>query len=81
MHKPHAETTHWETEAPPSKVVLKRDVKDFGDAWRAAFKLLVKSVETHLTRKQPNLVLMIGIENTVIKQAIDYEDQDPDEIR
>ena len=44
-------------------------------------ELLVKSVETHLTSKQPNLKLMIGIEYTVIKQAIDYEYQDPDEIR
>jgi hypothetical protein len=59
---------------------LKRDFKDFGDAWRAAYKLLVKEVETHLTSKHPNLKLLIGIEYTVIKHAIDYEDQDPDEI-
>jgi hypothetical protein len=81
IHKPHVERTHWETAAPSSKVVLKRGFKDFGDAWRAAYKLLVKSVETHLTSKHPNLKLMIGIEYTVIKHAIDYEDQDPDEIR
>ena len=30
-----------------------------------------------LTKKKPNLKLFIGIEYTVIKQSIDYEDQDP----
>ena len=81
IHRPHVHTTHWETAAPSSKVVLKRDFKDFGDAWRASLKLLVKIVETHLTTKHNNLKLMLGVEYTVIKQAIDYEDQDPDEIR
>jgi hypothetical protein len=80
IHEPHVERTHWETAAPTSKVVLKRDFKDFGDAWRAAYKLLVKSVETHLTSKHPNLKLMIRVLYTVIKHAMDYEDQDPDEI-
>ena len=80
IHRPHIHTTHWETAAPSSKVVLKRDFKDFGDAWRASFKLLVKIVETHLTEKHNNLKVMLGVEYTVFKQSIDYEDQDPDEI-
>ena len=81
IHRPHVHTTHWETAAPSSKVVLKRDFRNFDDAWRAAFKLLVKIVETHLTSKHNNLKLMLGIEYTVFKQAIDYEDEDPDEVR
>jgi hypothetical protein len=33
-----------------------------------------------MTKKQPNLKLDIGIQYTIIKQATDYEDQDPEEI-
>ena len=33
-----------------------------------------------MTKKQPNLKLYIGIQYTVIKQAIDYEDNDPDDV-
>ena len=53
---------------------------EINDAWAAGSKLLIKAVSAHLTKKQPNLKLFIGIEYTVIKQTVDYEDQDPDEI-
>ena len=33
-----------------------------------------------MTKKQPNLKLYIGIQYTVIKQAIDYKDNDPDDV-
>ena len=37
-------------------------------------------MEIHLTEKHNNLKVMLGVEHTVFKQAIDYEDRDPDEI-
>ena len=51
IHRPHVHTTHWETAAPSSKVVLKRDFKDFGDAWRASCKLLVQIAQTQFSKK------------------------------
>jgi hypothetical protein len=33
-----------------------------------------------MTKKQPHKKLFTGMQYTVIKQAIDYEDQDPEEI-
>jgi hypothetical protein len=60
LKRPDIKTTNWESEAPSSKVILKRPIKDFDEAWRATWKLLAKAVEAHLTQQLPNLELMIG---------------------
>jgi hypothetical protein len=81
IHKPGIKTRSWESEAPSTEIKFKQDYNDFNDAWKAGSKLLIKAVSAHFTKKQPNMKLFIGIEHTVVKQSIDYEDQDPDEIR
>jgi hypothetical protein len=81
IHKLGIRTKNWDSEAPSTEIKFKRDYKDFNDAWAAGSKLVIKAVSAHLTKKQPNLKLFIGIESTVVKQTIDYEDQDPDEVR
>jgi hypothetical protein len=78
--RPGIRTKNWESEAPSTEIKFKRNYKDFNDAWKEGSKLLIKAVSAHLTKKQPNLKLFTGIEYTVIKQAVDYEDQDPEEI-
>jgi hypothetical protein len=80
IHRPGITTKNWESEAPSVEINFKRDYKDFNDAWAAGSKLLIKEVSAHLTKKQPNMKVYIGISYTVIKQSIDYEDQDPEEI-
>jgi hypothetical protein len=80
IHKPNIKTKHWETEAPSSEIIFQKNIKSFEEAWRVGRNLLIKSVEHHLTQKQPNLKLYIGIEYQVVKQRIDMEDQDPDDI-
>jgi hypothetical protein len=80
IHRPGIRTKNWESEAPSTEIHFKRNYKDFNDAWKEGSKLLIKAVSAHLTKKQPNLKLFIGISYTVIKQSIDYEDQDPEEI-
>jgi hypothetical protein len=80
IHKPNIKTKHWETEAPSSEIIFQTNIKSFEEAWRVGRKSLIKSVEHHLTQKQPNLKLFIGIEYQVVKQRIDMEDQDPDDI-
>ena len=79
IHRPGIRTKNWESEAPSTEIRFKRNYKDFHDAWAEGSKLLIKAVSAHLTKKQPNLRLFIGIEYTVIKQTIDYDDQDPDD--
>jgi hypothetical protein len=81
VHKPGIRTKNWESEAPSTEIKFKRNYKDFNDTWKEGSKLLIKAVSAHLTKKQPNLKLCIRIQYTVVKQTIDYEDQDPDEIR
>jgi hypothetical protein len=78
VNKPDIKTKSWESEAPSSEVVFKRDFEQFDEAWKAGSKLLIKTVEAPMTQKQPNLKLCIGIQYTVINQAIDYEDKDPE---
>jgi hypothetical protein len=80
VNKPGIRTKNWESEAPSTEIVFKRHYKDFNEAWKEGSKLLIKAVSAHLTKKQPNLKLFIGIQYTVIKQIIDYEDRDPEEI-
>jgi hypothetical protein len=80
VHKPGIRTKNWESEAPSTEMKFKRKYKDFNDAWKEGPKLLIKAVSAHLTKKQPNLKLFIRIQYTVVKQTIEYEDQDPDEI-
>jgi hypothetical protein len=75
--RPTIKTKNWESEALSLEIAFKRDFKHVEEAWKAGIKLLSKSVEQHMTKKQPNLKLDIEIQYTVIKQAIDYEDQDP----
>ena len=80
VHRPTIKTKNWESESPTSEVQFVRDYKSFDAAWKAGYKRLISVVEQHLTKKQPNLKLYIGMQYTVIKQAIDYEDRDPDEV-
>jgi hypothetical protein len=80
VHKPSIKTKSWETEAPSSEIIFKSKLKSFEEAWKAGRNSLIKSVEQHMTKKQPNLKLYIGIQYTVIKQAVDHEDQDPEEL-
>ena len=80
IHRPGIRTKNWESEPPSTEIRFKRHYKDFHDAWAAGSKLLIKAVSAHLTKKQPNLKLFIGIEYTVIKQTIDHEDPDPDDV-
>jgi hypothetical protein len=81
IHRPSITTKNWESEAPSAEINFKRDYKDFNDAWKAGSKLLIREVSAHLTKKQPNMKVYIGISYTVIKQSIDYEDQDPEDIK
>ena len=80
VHRPTIKTRNWESEAPSTEIQFVRDYKNFDAAWNAGYKRLIQAVEQHLTKKQPNLKLYIGMQYTVIKQAIDYEDQDPEEV-
>ena len=80
LYEPRTSIKNWETEAPLSNMNFKRDYKTFDDAWNAGVGTLIKSTEKHLVRR-PNVRLAIGITFTVLKQAIDYEDQDPDDTR
>ena len=80
VHRPTIKTKNWESEAPTSEVQFVRDYEGFNEAWRAGYKHLINAIQQHLTKKQPNLKLYIGMQYTVIKQAIDYEHQDPDEV-
>ena len=80
VHRATIKTKNWESEAPTSEVQFVRAYKGFNEAWRAGYKHLINAVEQHLTKKQPNLKLYIGMQYTVIKQAIDHEDPDPDDV-
>jgi hypothetical protein len=80
VHKPGIRTKNWESEAPSTEIKFKRKYKDFNDAWKEGSKLLIQAVSAHLSKKQPNLKPFIRIQYTVVKQTIDYEDQDPDDI-
>ena len=80
VYRPNIKTKHWESESPSSEVVFKKDFTLFDEAWKAGYPLLVKTVIAHMEQKHPNMKLYIGIEYTVIKQTIDLEDNDPDEI-
>ena len=63
VHKPNINTKNWESEAPSSEMVFKRDFEQFDEAWKAGYELLHNSVEQHMTKKQPNLELYI-VNNT-----------------
>jgi hypothetical protein len=81
VHRPNIKTKNWETEAPSSEIIFKKKLVSFEEAWAAGKNLLIKSVQQHMTKKQPNLKLYIGIQYTVIKQAVDHEDQDPEDLK
>jgi hypothetical protein len=80
VHRPEIKTKSWESEAPSSEVFFKKDFELFDEAWKAGYPLLVKTVIAHMEQKHPNMKLYIGIEYTIIKQTIDLEDNDPDEV-
>ena len=54
---------------------------DFVEARPASEKALVKAEENTMRAKQPNIKPVLGIKYLVIRQTIDYEDRDPDEVR
>jgi hypothetical protein len=80
IERPNVQTKNWETEAPSSEIIFKKTIKNFEQAWKTGKNLLIKAVEHHMTEKQPNMKLFIGIQYNVIKQKIDDEDEDPDDI-
>ena len=80
VHRPTIKTKNWESESPTTEVQFVRDYKNFNAAWNAGYKRLISVVEQHLTKKQPNLKLYIGMQYTVIKQEIDHEDEDPEDV-
>jgi hypothetical protein len=81
VHRPNIKTKNWETEAPSSEIIFKKKLTSFEEAWKAGSRLLISAVQQHMTKKQPNLKLYIGIQYTVIKQAVDHEDQDPEDLK
>jgi predicted NAD-dependent protein-ADP-ribosyltransferase YbiA (DUF1768 family) len=80
LSRPEVKTKNWETEAPSTEIIFQKNIKTFEEAWKIGKNLLIKTVQQHIIQKQPNLKLYIGIEYTMIKQKVDMEDQDPDEI-
>ena len=57
VYEPDIKTKSWEKEAQSSEILFKRNFKSLDDAWKAGYKLLIQSVEHHMTQKQPNLKL------------------------
>jgi hypothetical protein len=80
IERPSVHTKNWETEAPSTEIIFKRIIKSFDQAWKTGKNLLINSVEHHMTAKQPNMKLTIGIEYNMSKFKVDDEDEDPDEI-
>jgi hypothetical protein len=80
IERPSVHTKNWETEAPSTEIIFKKTIKSFEEAWKTGKNLLIKSVEAHMTAKQPNMKLTIAIEYSMIKMKVDDEDEDPDEI-
>ena len=78
INKPKVKTKNWETEAPSVEIQFVSRYTHFSEAWSAGKPHLIKKVKRHMTQKQPNIKLYIGIKHKVKKQAVIHEDQDPD---
>ena len=65
IYKPTIETIDRKTKAPTSRILLKRDYKNYDDAWNAGVELLITASEK-LLKKGSNVKLSIGIQFTAI---------------
>jgi hypothetical protein len=50
VHMPTIKTKRYESEAPSSEIVFKKVYKQFEGAWKAGVKMLIESVEQHMTK-------------------------------